>query len=877
MSLALCSAPIAVYAQVTHVFNLPTQPLADSLRAVGSKAGVNVAFDPAVVKGRKAKALKGSFTVKQALQQLIEGTGLTVRATDGGTFLIETVHLQASIGNAFQGEIPAAPQSGSTAAESPAADAAGSLRQESQVRSGAAASKASGSISEMDAMVVTGTRIRGGTTASPLITIDAKQIREEGFTDLGEVIRSVPQNFRGGQNPGVVNGGNVIDQNMTGGSGLNLRGLGPDASLTLLNGRRMAYGGFAQAVDISAIPLEAVERIEIVTDGASAIYGSDAVGGVGNVILKREFEGVTLGARYGTATDGGLTTREYTATAGAVWSSGGLIATYKDSSSDPIYADQREYTEHLISPRAIYPGLELQSGLVSAHQSLGEVAELRLDALRTEREQIQYLGLATYYNFYKTNNTTSLVSPSVEFWLGKDWTLSLAGTRAKDEALSDVTQVIVATGASAPLATICHCNESRSYEASAEGPLFPMGGGDARLAVGLGYRTNEYLYRSNTVYGDSESSRFAYAELNLPFISPESNLVGANRLAMTLAVRGEDYDEFGRVTTPKVGLLYDPNKDFTLKASWGKSFKGPTLEQRSVGQYGVLYDAGTVGGTGYAPNATALMAFGGNPDLGPERARTWTASMAFHPEAVPGLEAELTWFDIDYTDRVLRPMLINFALSTPAYADFITYSPTPAQQAEILAMPIFVNASSAPYDADTVVAILHNQYTNMARQRLKGLDLSGSYRLDLGSGRVTIRGSASWLDSSQQNSAGQSSYQLSGTIFNPAKLNGRLGLVWSRGGFTASAFASYTDGLTYDVAGIPRETASFTTFDATMNYATSKEDALWSGFEFSLSAQNLFDRPPPYYLPASPTIPPYDSLNHSAIGRYLSVSVSKHW
>src|SRR5690606_39717167 len=66
---------------------------------------------------------------------------------------------------------------------------------------------------------------------------------------------------------------------VTGGSSLNLRGLGPDATLTLLNGRRMAYSGFVQAVDIGAIPVEAVDRVEIVADGASAIYGSDAVGG----------------------------------------------------------------------------------------------------------------------------------------------------------------------------------------------------------------------------------------------------------------------------------------------------------------------------------------------------------------------------------------------------------------------------------------------------------------------------------------------------------------------------------------------------------------------------------------------------------------------
>src|SRR3546814_18977235 len=89
-------------------------------------------------------------------------------------------------------------------------------------------------------------------------------MREEGVTDRGEVIRSLPQDFDGGQNPGAVNTssslGSGANGTTTGGSGLNLRGLGPDASLTLLNGRRMAYGGRSQSVDISAIPVAAVER-----------------------------------------------------------------------------------------------------------------------------------------------------------------------------------------------------------------------------------------------------------------------------------------------------------------------------------------------------------------------------------------------------------------------------------------------------------------------------------------------------------------------------------------------------------------------------------------------------------------------------------------
>src|SRR3546814_7754995 len=102
-----------------------------------------------------------------------------------------------------------------------------------------------------------------------------------GQTSLGEVVRSIPQSFGGGQQPGIgfnVPGANGV--NVGGGSSINLRGLGSDATLTLLNGHRLSYSSSRQSVDVSAITLSAVDRLEIVPDGASAIYGSDAVAGI---------------------------------------------------------------------------------------------------------------------------------------------------------------------------------------------------------------------------------------------------------------------------------------------------------------------------------------------------------------------------------------------------------------------------------------------------------------------------------------------------------------------------------------------------------------------------------------------------------------------
>ncbi len=733
----------------------------------------------------------------------------------------------------------------------------------------------------LESVQVTGTRIRGGTSPSPVITIGSEQIQQEGFSDLGEVIRSVPQNFSGGQNPGVINGavgGSINNQNTTGGSSLNLRGLGPDATLTLLNGRRMSYGGFTQGVDISAIPVEAVDRIEIVPDGASAIYGSDAVGGVANVILKRDFDGVTVGARYGGATDGGLNTHEYNVTAGTTWSMGGLIATWKKTFSDPIYADQRDYTQNMFAPATLYSGNDLRSGLLSVHQSLGGAAELRLDALRTIRDVTSYIGYSNLYYLDASKTSTSLVSPSVEFSLPNDWTLNLGGTWGEDDT-NYYESTVLAAGTS--LNAVRYANKSRTYELEAEGPLLALPGGDARIAVGTGYRYNDFLNRSLItgairVHGD-DSSRFAYAELNLPTISPDLNITGIHRLEFTGALRSEDYNSFGRVTTPKFGLIYDPSADVTFKASWGKSFKVPTLLEQYENRNVALYPAASLGGTGYASNATVLLPYGGNPGLKPEKARTWSASLAFHPGMLPGLETELTWFDIDYTHRVIVPITSNAAeaLNIPGNAPFIEYSPTASEQADILASFMLQNFAGAAYDPGKVVAIIHNQYTNASRQRIKGVDLSGTYRVDLAVGRLMIRGSASWLDSAQQITAVQSPYDLSGTLFNPARINSRIGAVWQQGGFTASLFGNYKSGVT-DIAS-DRKGASFTTFDAAVRYDTSARDDAWSNLALELSVRNLLNRAPPLYAVTSLGNAPYDSTNYSAIGRYLSLSVSKHF
>lgn len=144
--------------------------------------------------------------------------------------------------------------------------------------------------------------------ALPVQVITFDQMQKQGITNAEQLLRQISSNGTGADNQ--VSGNNVFgadaDRTSGGGSFASLRGLGPNSTLVLLNGRRIAtYGGSGKAVDLNSIPLGAISRVEILKDGASAIYGTDAVGGVINFILKTNYQGVELSASTNQTEAGG--------------------------------------------------------------------------------------------------------------------------------------------------------------------------------------------------------------------------------------------------------------------------------------------------------------------------------------------------------------------------------------------------------------------------------------------------------------------------------------------------------------------------------------------------------------------------------------------
>ncbi len=843
---------------------LPAASLSTHVNQIAERAGLQVIYgsDTQGVRERNMSGLSGDYTVRAALDRTFAGSGLDYEIVNGDTIVVKK-------------SVATPPPQPATKPRAASRSEPDREKQPEPVR--------------LENMEVTGTHIRGASVASPTIAITAADIKTQGFSDLGDAIRSIPQNFRGGENPGVVrvshSSGVSANGNQAGGSALNLRGLGPSASLTLLNGRRMSYGGDSQAVDITPIPVAAVQRVDIVTDGASAVYGSDAVGGVGNVILRRDFDGVALDTEHGTATQGGLTTHNYGLTLGKVWSSGNVLLAFSDNSRDAIRGSQRSYTQYLNQPYTIFPEIKERSTLLSFNQTLGTSAEFSVDVLSSRRRQLMESGYGNTYTVYRPHTQNELVSPELIFWLSNDWSLSVNGSWGSNTNTQNLADAEVGSDISELFSRYALENHIKTYQVDAEGPLFALSGGDARMAVGTGHRETEFRYKHHlfdNTFGGKNRSNFIYAEVDLPFVGTESAVPGVDRLSVSFSARAEDYTSFGRVTTPKLGVIYGPNPDFTFKATWGKSFKAPTLSDRFSGQYGWIgwsVEDGYPGDPDF--DGVDLYVTGGNPDLGPERARIWTSTLSYHPEAVRGLQLDLTAFNIDYRDRVVEPIPNSwFALSNPAYRDFIILNPTREQYDAIAANLLEIdNWLEIGYTPDTLYAIILDHMVNAQRQKFRGFDLSGSQKIETSRGELTLTGNLSRLSGSQVTIPGQASEPLSGTIYNPAKTNARVGMVWALGGFSAAGFFNHTGRVSdnyWDEAGTVK-LSSINTADLTFRYEFGADRMPWSDASVALSIRNALDRKPPLFEVPSVYVLPYDTTNASPIGRYVSLALSMRW
>jgi len=240
------------------------------------------------------------------------------------------------------------------------------------------------SAAELPRVEVTGSAIRRvqSETALPVQTISRAEIEKAGVTTAAELMGRVSANSNGLTDGASIN----VGGDQRGFNSANLRGIGTSSTLVLLNGRRMANfasPGDDSGVDLNNIPAAALERVEVLLDGASALYGTDAIGGVINFITRKDFQGLEANVYVGTTDEGGAGKRTASLSAGK-----GVLE--RDGYNIFAVADFQRTNPLNTSQRSFIPGLQVEQRLGHLLSSYTSPANIRLTS--AQRDHLQEIG-----------------------------------------------------------------------------------------------------------------------------------------------------------------------------------------------------------------------------------------------------------------------------------------------------------------------------------------------------------------------------------------------------------------------------------------------------------------------------------------------------
>lgn len=848
--------------------------------------------------------VSGNYTVDEALDLMLRDTGFSGGLTDSGVITISRVASTDSKGRAvkFRDE---------KSSYNKRKGLLGVLVAVFGV--GAGAPKATDANEEeleqeLEEIVVTGTYIRGiAPESSPTRMFTREDVQISGAATAQDFIQTLPSNFEGGPNPDLPFGSPTGGGGNGGlGASVNLRGLGAGATLVLLNGRRIApSSNVGDVVDISMIPASAIERVEVLTDGASSIYGSDAVAGVVNFILRDDFDGVEGSFRYGIGTQNASAEELRTGlSAGTTWNSGNALLAYEYFNQDQISAQDRAFSQGVPLPNFLQPSQERQSILGTISQdfstSVGVFADVSFSRRESRFEQFDPL----VGGVVRLNPTSENINVSAGgFWkFGDSWTVDFSGTYSHVNRLSD-------SLASQPSRSEADTNVWVG-DLVTSGTLLDLPGGELKLALGGQFRAEDILARdvlADTVVREADRKVYAvFGEVFIPVVSPDNSIGGIERLEINMSGRLDDYSDFGSTVNPKVGVLWSPVVGLNLRGSYSTSFVPPALgiigntrNQAAAFNTSVLFAFfGLTPADSSLADVVLLELNGTSPSLDAETSRAFTAGIDFSREWGPhGLNFAATWFDIEFKDRLGRtpcPVCsdenprdaVNVAFNNPdAFPDgTIIFNPTREQITEavnnadqVLANipPIFGD----PFDAAVISNILVTR--NLALTRAQGLDFDATYSYDSSIGDLVIGVDISYLSAFDQQ-AGSTSPTVSqlNTLYNPVDLNlrGRLGYI--NAGFSANAFLNYVDSYLADNSPNAELIDSWTTVDLNLAYDFTDRSGktLFDNTVFRLSVINVFDQDPPAAASISRlNILGYDPTNASPLGRFIAIEVTKRF
>ncbi|MEM8773288.1 MAG: TonB-dependent receptor [Pseudomonadota bacterium] len=884
IALALSASPVLAQQGTPTQVELRAQSLGDALLQIGNTYGVTVIAPDTLVRGKTAPRISDSLTAEQAVARVLRGSGLTYRRTRNGGFVVAQQTAQAE---------PVRPPPRANVEERP--------EPEEPMMA--------------DTIVVTGTNIRGlAPESSPTLQFNREDIIATGAPTAQDFIRTIPQISGAGSNgfSGQLPNDNNSAFNVSFGSPVNLRGLGPSATLVLLNGRRVPRSsGVAEFVDISLFPGSALERVDVVLDGASSIYGSDAVAGVANFILRDDLDGIETSVRYGTVTEGDFDQVRASAAAGTTWSTGNVMVAYEYFDQDFLSAEDRDFAADSILPNFLVPAQERHSVVVSGRQELGSNVTLSGDFLFGSRDNEQ--SQTDFTGLFESISTTDLFSigGGLVWDIDSSWTVELTGTygvttidNARDSDLLGPQQQDISS-------------ELYTVGVNLSGPLLSLPGGDLRFATGGQFRGEDFdnvdISFDESGMSVSELSAAlnrdiwsAYGELFVPVFGLDNRRPGLERLELNVSVRAEDYSDFGTTVDPKVAVLWQPVEGFRLRGSWGTSFNAPILG-RAGATDSFAFPAPTslinqlFGFESAGPEVDDIVALflrGTAPGLVAETAETWSVGAQYEQSwGAHSVNLSVDRYDISFENRLgflpipgsVSPFnSINVAFSNPELLPpgTVIFNPS-LQQVEDALASVAQGVTNFFFDpfipADVSAISFAPLFDNNAITEVEGVDINANYHLDAGHGVFNAGVNIAVITKfDQSGSSTVPAVDISNTLFNPLDLTLRGNLGYSNDNLSVNVFSNYANAYRESSDPNSERIEDWLTFDVSVVYdfSSGRDRGMLSGLSLGLFVTNVFDDAPPLTpLPSGifPNITRYDPANASPIQRFIAFEVTKRF
>ncbi len=969
----LCAGSYAQAEDPVTLFNLPAQPLPQAVLEFYRQSGVRAIYaaTPQVLKLR-THAVHGMLSSSVALARMLRGTGLTFRFESQHSVIIR-------------------PEPPPVSTPRPVAQAVHAVSRQANP----AADQTDAMLQPVD---VTGSLIRGVRSAiAPITTVGRAQLQQADYPSVADALYALPLISLNGPREDLN-----VDNNVEDGAGINLRGLGVGATLVLVDGHRQPLGGLTGGfVDVSTIPWIAVKRIEVLPDGASALYGADAVAGVVNIMMRNRFDGAETQVRYGSAI-GGRSEWMFGQLFGTHWRGGHGMIAYEYTDATPLAASARAYAANadktpfgganydsyytdpgnILDPMTLEPAYGIPSGQTgaaltpaalsthinlqnpfadyqifpervanevygAASQRVGARVELFVQGRYAQRDidqsvmpndaVLQVPASNPYfvnpfpsvpftlvaYSFLNDLGPTRFAALSRVYdgtiggtvQLGRGWQMTASESGGKQYLLADEYGVANPARLAAALAdsnpttafnafgygsdnnpaTVAAIGQnyrrrsSSTLESSdlvANGPLLRLPAGEAKLAVGVEWRTETLALavpQPGSPRGAIVSERYGrrilsvYSQLHVPLLGSGRDTRARPRLALDLAGRYDHYSDFGGTFNPMARLEWIVSDWLNLRASWGRSYRAPTLDD--------LYDTSqNVSGLTVVPDplsssgsSLVLAEQGSNPNLTNETARTWTAGFDLTPWH--GAQVSLTFYDIDYWNRIEQPAAhdpLAVLQDGNEWAAVINRAPTAAQIDAICESRQFVGPV-ATCMASHPAAIVDLRLANLSATRTRGLDIRARERLvsRWGYFHFGLRGT-DVLQFEQALTPTSPSVSILDTVGNPLSVRLRGTAGWRAHGRNAPGPAitlavNYTGSYRNPASRLVPVVGAWSTFDV---FASEKlrasrfgQTTLW------LNAVNVFNQSPPFVDSEFG----YDIGNVQALGRVLSVQITQRW